>query len=277
MSKRTLGEAPYSMGTGSIGSVGSISFWQQDQNYWTNVQAENRAQSASTSLISAMGSAESTQARGLASIANKTALSRVQAQLKAALQSALQASQNSSSSGSTASTTGSPATGTGGVPLTANTSLLTLGIPANGTITIAAGNNTTTYASTGSDTVGDLINAINNPNIAKDAQVTATLGTSGHLVLTAKNDTDSISVGGIFASNVGFSAKNSSFQPVAPTARSSTPSTSSSSLAASSASGSSANTPTASAAFFNSSYALHTGGTALSLLASGGAFLNTLA
>ena len=52
------------------------------------------------------------------------------------------------------------------MPLSANTALLTLGIPKNGTITVSDGTNTTTFASTGTDTVGDLINAINNPNVA---------------------------------------------------------------------------------------------------------------
>ena len=267
----------------SIGSVGSSqSFWQQDQAYWSQAQSEAQSSSLSNALITAMGSVVANQAKGLASIATGEAATRVHAQLVAALQSAVQASQASSgSSSSNTPTTGAPATGTGTVPLSAATSLLTLGIPQNGTITVSAGNNTTTFASTGSDTVGDLINAINNPNIAANAQVTATLDASGHLVITAKNATDSVSVGGLFASTVGFGAQNSSFQPVAPasstsSSSSSTASTSSSSssTAASSTSGSAAaTTPSLPAAvLYNSATALQTGGTAETLLASSGSF-----
>ena len=224
------------------------------------------------------------EAKGLASIANKRAQDRVNAQLTAALQSAVQASQASSPT-SNASTTGSPATGTGTVPLSANTSLLTLGIPPNGTITVSDGTNTTTFASTGTDTVGDLINAINNPNVATNAHVTASLNASGQIVVTGNNDTDSVSVGGLFASNVGFGAKNSSFQPVTPTSSSSgssssssSTSSSSSSAAASSTSGASGSTGSSTTApasppaavLFNSSYALQTGGTAETLLATTG-------
>jgi hypothetical protein len=270
-----LGETSHSMG---IGSIGSVSFWQQDQNYWSNVQAENQAQSASTALISSMGAAVSNEAQGIASIANKEALDRVNAQLTAALQSAVQASQGASSSSATASTTGSPATGTGSVPLSPTTALLTLGIPPNGTITVSDGTNTTTYASTGTDTVGDLIYAINNPNIAANAQVTATLNSSGQLVLTGKNDTDSISVGGVFASNVGFGANNDSFQPTAPTPSSSSASSSSSGTAASatstasnSAASSTAGSSVSSTGILNNSaLALQTGSTAETLLSNSG-------
>ena len=58
----------------STGSIGSVSFWQQDQNYWQNVQAENQASSANSALITSMGDAVTTKARGLASIANQEAL-----------------------------------------------------------------------------------------------------------------------------------------------------------------------------------------------------------
>lgn len=267
-----LGQTLHSMG---IGSIGSISFWQQDQNYWSNVQAENQAQSASTALISSMGAAVSNEAQGIASITNKEALDRVNAQLTAALQSAVQASQGTSSSGATSPTTGSPATGTGTVPLSPTTALLTLGIPQNGTITVSDGTNTTTYASTGTDTVGDLIYAINNPNIAANAQVTATLNSSGQLVLTGKNDTNSISVGGVFASNVGFSANNDSFQPTAPTPSFSSSSSSTASSSTSTASNSAASSTAGSSAsstgiLNNSALALQTGSTAETLLSNSG-------
>jgi hypothetical protein len=265
-----FGRALAPMGTGSIGS---ISFWQQDQNYWTNVQAENGAQSASSALISSMGSAVSNEAQGIASIANKEALSRVQGQLTAALQSALQASQSASASTPT-STTGSPATGTGTVPVTAGTSLITLGIPANSAFTVTDGNNTNTYTSTGTDTVGDLINGLNATGPTA-ADVVTYINSSGNIVVAGTNNNVSVSVGGVFASDIGFGAKNDSFTPVAPTpssSGSSSSSTNSSSTAASSTSGASSTTaaPTSTATPFNSSLALQTGGSAESILAAGG-------
>lgn len=267
-------------------SVQSLSFWQQDQNFWSQGKTQAQASAASDALITTMGSAVTNEVRGLASIANKSALDRVNTALTAAIQSVLQQSQSgsstssSSSSSSTSSASGSssssgpaPATGIGTVPLSATTSLLTLGIPPSGTITVNDGTNTTTYASSGTDTVGDVINAINNPNVATDAQVTASLDASGHLVLTGKNDTVPISVGGVFASDVGFGPKNNSFQPVAATSSAAGPSTSS---ASSSSSGAGAPSTTAgnnssTATLFNSAAALQTGGTAAVLLASGGA------
>ncbi len=257
------------MGTGSIGSV---SFWQQDQNYWTNVQAENQATSATSALISTMGNAVSTEAKGIASIANKEALTRVQAQLTAALQSAVQASQAASTS-SSSSTTGSAATGTGTVPVTASTSLTTLRIPPNTAFTVSDGTNTNTYTSTGTDTVGDLINGLNAVGPTA-ANVVTYLNSSGNIVVAGTNNTVSVSVGGTFASNIGFGAKNDSFAPVAPATSSSSSSGSSSSSSGSSAS-SSSGTSTAPASLqntataFNSSAALQTGSTAESLLGNG--------
>ena len=95
-----------------------------------------------------------------------------------------------------------PAIATGTVPLTASTSLVTLGIIAKGTITVADGSNTTTYASTGSDTVGDLLNAINK-NAYGNAQVAAWLDSCGKLVISGKDDTSMITIGGTNAANVG--------------------------------------------------------------------------
>jgi hypothetical protein len=259
----------------TIGSTGSVSFWQQDQNFWSNAKSQDAATTATDNLITSLGSAESTEAKGLASVATQTALDRTNAQLKAALESALQSVQGTSSS--SADTNGAPATGTGTVPLTTNTSLLTLGIPANGTISVSDGTNTTTFKSTGTDTVGDLINTINDTTVAKNAQVTAFLNSSGKLVITGENDTDSISVGGLFASNVGFGSSNDSFQPTAPTSSSSSSSsttasstTSSSTSSSSTGSTSSTSTSTSTATFFNSSVALQTGSSAESLLSSAG-------
>ena len=266
----------------TIGSVGSVSFWQQDQNFWNQAQASSQASAASDALISAMGSLMANQAKGLASIATKTAQDRVNAQFKAALQSAEQTltASSATSSSSQASSIGAPATGTGTVPLTATTALITLGIPGNGKVTVNDGTNTTTYTSTGTDTVADLITAINKTAYGH-AQVTASLNATGQLVLIGNNVTASITVGGLFASNIGFGPSNSSFQPKAPTPSTATTASSSTtsgssgssttSSAASSASSSTASsTLAAKPVLFNSSYALQTGGTAETLLASSG-------
>jgi hypothetical protein len=266
--------------------IGSISFWQQDQNFWSQAQSQSQSSARSNALITAVGSLMTNEVKGLASIANKTALNRVNAQFKAALQSAVQTATSSSaasSSSSHSSSVGSPAIGTGTVPLSASTALITLGIPAGGKISVSDGTNTTTYASTGTDTVADLISAINKTAYG-NAQVNASLNGSGKLVLTGDNVKVSISVGGLFASNIGFGTKNSSFQPIAPTSStagsSNTSTSSSSSSSTSGASSSNASASTSSAVLFNSSYALQTGGTAETLLAStglGGSLVNVLA
>src|SRR5277367_6480563 len=135
-----------------IGSIGSVSFWQQDQDFWNQAKAQSQASAASNALITDIGSLMTNQASGLASIANQTALDRVNAQLKAAAESAIQASQASSgTSSSSSSLSGAPAIGTGTVPLSANTSLLTLGIAPNSTFTLSDGTNTTSYVSQGTD------------------------------------------------------------------------------------------------------------------------------
>jgi trimeric autotransporter adhesin len=199
------------MGIGSIGSIGSLSFFQQDQNFWTQAQAESQASAADDSLISAMGAAESNKVTGLAQIANQTALTRVNKQI-AADEQALQAA---SGTGSTNTPTGpAPATATGTVPLTTSTPLSSLGIPPNGVITVSDGKNTTVYSSTGTDTVADLIGAINT-NIAGNAYVTASLNGHGKLVVTGKDQTESVTVAGTFAPDVGFRPGNQTFQPTA--------------------------------------------------------------
>jgi flagellar hook protein FlgE len=102
------------------------------------------------------------------------------------------------------------ATGTGSQSaLSSTTTLASLGITSGETITVNDGTNTTTYTSTGSDTVGDLMAAINGGT----AQVTATLNSSGNLVLTGNNYTSSITVGGTAASDIGFGAGANSFSP----------------------------------------------------------------
>jgi flagellar hook protein FlgE len=54
-----------------------------------------------------------------------------------------------------------PATGTGTNTMLATTTLLSLGINSGDQITVSDGTNTTTYTSTGSDTVQDLMDYIN--------------------------------------------------------------------------------------------------------------------
>jgi len=107
------------------------------------------------------------------------------------------------------------ALGTGTVPnLTDATTLSSLGIASGDKIMIGDGTNTTTYTSTGTDTVGDLINAINS-GAAGNAAVTASLN-SGNLVLTGDNYTASISVtgsGANDASDIGFGTGNNTFAP----------------------------------------------------------------
>jgi hypothetical protein len=278
----------------SIGSVGSVSFWQQDQNYWTQVQQNNQTLSQNSTVISQMFGASTTLATGLASIANQTALDRTNTALTAAVQSALSASSASSSSSTSTSSTASsttsasstpavtfaaPATGTGTVPLTSGTSLPGLGFLTRGNFTVSDGTYTTTYQSTGADTVGNLISALN-ANAPGNAQVTAYLNGSGNLVIASKNLTDTVSVSGDYASALGFGSNNSTFTPTAPSsAASSTSATSSSSgtstSSSSSGSSSGANSTTASASPpsgipLNSAFALQTGGTAELLLASNG-------
>jgi hypothetical protein len=291
-------------------SVGSISFWQQDRNFWYRSAKASRSAAQSAALINVIGNAMTTLSRGLSSIANQTALNRVNSELSAAVQNALQSlsgsssvsagttsssssgSSGSSSSSGSAVTVASPAIGTGTAPLTANTSLFTLGILAKGTVTVSDGTNTTTYKSTGTDTVGDLLNAIN-ADVAGHANVAAWLNSNGELVITGKDTTATIMVGGsgIDAAAIGFGAGNDSFQPIKPSSSSVDTSGSSGSSGSSTAfssggtggsTGASTTTSTSSSSrsLLNSAYALQTGGTAEILLASsgsGGTLLNLLA
>lgn len=286
--------------TANAMSIGSISFWQQDVNFWNRGAVQDQATAQQNAVNSVMSAAITNLSSGLASLANQTALSRVNNALVAAVQSALQSqtggttsspstaspstaasastsgSSSSSSSSSAVAAPPSPATGTGTVPLTAGTSLFTLGVLRNGKITVSDGANTTTYTSTGSDTAGDLINAINATGTKGRANVTASLNSNGQLVLTSGNQTNTISVGGIYAANIGFATGHSSFQPVVPP-----PSSSSTGTSASSSTGSGSNatggstsasgsTSAASGIPNNSALALQTGGTAAILLASNG-------
>jgi hypothetical protein len=272
-------------------SVGSVSFWQQDQNFWARAQQSTQSQALSATVISQMFGASTTLSSGLSSIANQTALDRVNSALTAAVQNALNPSSasSSSSSASTASssnpvsatptvTFAKPATGTGKVPLTSGTSLLGLGFLTRGNFTVSDGTFTTTYQTTGSDTVGDLVNAIN-ANAPGNARVAAWLNGSGDLVIASKNLNDTITVGGDYASALGFGGNNATFAPTAasPPASSSSgtsaAASSSSTSTGSSSSGASSGAGAASPSSgipSNSALALQSSGSAALLLASSG-------
>jgi hypothetical protein len=270
-------------------SIGSGSFWQQDQNFWARSQQTSQAQALSATVIDQMFGASTTLSNGLASIANQTALTRVNTALTAAVQGALNpTSASSTASSSTSSTTSSasssssaaaapvvsaPATGTGTVPLTNGTSLLGLGFLTRGNFTVSDGTFTTTYQSTGTDTVGDLISAINS-GAPGNARVRAWLNGSGNLVITSLNKFDTVTVGGDYAAALGFGTKNATFTPVTPppaTITAASSSTSSSGSSSNSSSSSSASKGTAASGIpNNSALALQTGGSAALLLASSG-------
>jgi hypothetical protein len=282
-------------------SVGSGSFWQQDQNFWARSQQITQAQTLSSTVIDQMFGASSTLTTGLASIANQTALTRVNTALTAAVQGALNPTSASSTAPSSTSSSASsssssaaskaaapvvsaPATGTGTVPLTSGTPLSGLGFLTRGNFTVSDGTFTTTYQSTGTDTVGDLISAINS-GAPGNAQVRAWLNASGDLVITSLNKFDTVTAGGDYAAALGFGNTNATFAPVnpPPVSHPAVSSSPSGSNAPSSATGGSSSTGTATAASGianNSALALQTGSTAELLLASSGSagsILNILA
>ena len=191
----------------TIGIGSSQSFWQQDQASWPQNQT-NSSIAATDAVMGAMSSAEANLGKGLASIANSTALKRVNTQLSQEIQNVLSGNTGqplSSTTSSSIPTTTVPvaATGTGTKALSVSTPLSLLGVLNGGEITVSAGANTTTYTSSGTDTVGDLLQAIN-ANDYGNAQVSASLNHNGNLVITSKNTTDVITVGGLYASNIGF-------------------------------------------------------------------------
>ena len=199
----------------TIGIGSSQSFWQQDQASWPQNQT-NSSIAATDAVMGAMSSAEANLGKGLASIANSTALKRVNTQLSQEIQNVLSGNTGQPLSSTTSSsiptkTVPVAATGTGTKALSLSTPLSLLGVLHGGEITVSAGANTTTYTSSGTDTVGDLLQAIN-ANDYGNAQVTASLGRNGNLVLTSKNTTDVVTVGGLYASNIGFGVGNTSFK-----------------------------------------------------------------
>jgi hypothetical protein len=274
-------------------SISSLSFWQQNQNYWARAAKRSQSLASSAALMSVMSDAITNQVRGMAAIANQTALDRTNTALSAALQSALQgstgtsagssssssAASGSSSASGSASTSASPgdtaaisgpATGTGKVPLTSSTTLQTFHIIKGGTFSVSDGIGATVYTSTGSDTVGDLINAINNASPGH-AQAFAWVDSKGKLNVASTDTSHSITIGGSAAAALGFGTGNTFFQPTttAPNATAAT---------GTSAAGSSGQTSNAAAPAGpspkpfaqNSAPALLTGGTAEILLASSG-------
>jgi hypothetical protein len=277
-------------------SVGSGSFWQQDQNFWARSQQITQAQTLSSTVIDQMFGASSTLTTGLASIANQTALDRVNTALSAAVQGALNPgstgstassstsstapSASSSSSAAAAPVVGAPAKGTGTVPLTSGTSLMGLGFLTRGNFSVSDGTFTTTYQATGTDTVGDLISAINS-GAPGNAQVRSWLNGSGNLVITSLNKFNTVSVSGDYAAALGFGNTNATFAPVTPPPVSHPVVSSSPSgpnAGSSATAGSSSNSTSGFAN--NSALALQTGGTAELLLASSGSagsLLNILA
>src|SRR6202162_2656616 len=200
----------------SMTSIGSGSFWQQDQNFWARSQQITQAQTLSSTVIDQMFGASSTLTTGLASIANQTALDRVNTALSAAVQGALNpASASSTAPKAAAPVVAAPATGTGTVPLTSGTSLLGLGFLTRGNFSVSDGTFTTTYQSTGTDTVGDLISAINS-GAPGNALVRAWLNGSGNLVITSQNKNDTVTVSGDYAAALGFGTTNATFAPTKP-------------------------------------------------------------
>ncbi len=215
------------MGTSSIGL-----FLQSAANSFGSVQGSwNASVGATDSLMSSMSQAMVTEAKGKASIANGQALTRTNNSISQIIQNILNGTTGAS--GPTSSSTGNykpaqAATGTGNKAVSVTTPLSTLGVLQNGSVYVSANGNTTTYTSTGSDTVGDLLAAIN-LNQPDSAQVKASLNSRGDIVLTSKNTKDQINVSGVYASNIGFAVNNRTFKPTAASGTKPSPTTSSTS------------------------------------------------
>jgi hypothetical protein len=248
----------------SISSIGA--FLQSAASSFGSVQGSwDSSVGATDSLMSAMSSALESQGKGMASIANSEALGRTNDQISQVIENILNGTTGTSgTSGSSATGTYTPAkaaTGTGNKSVSVSTPLSTLGVLQGGSIYVSANGNTTTYTSTGSDTVGDLLAAIN-VNQPDTAQVKASLNSRGDIVLTSKNTTDQISVSGVYASNIGFATGNQTFKP---TASSGTPPSTTTSSTSSTSSSTSSKSAVVESAFTYSS------GSAASLLADSGA------
>jgi hypothetical protein len=250
----------------SVSNIGAL--LQSAASSWGSVTGEWSSSLAATdSLIGAIGTAESSLGKGLASIANGQALARTNNQITAEIQSILTGgtgtTTSSTSSSSAAATKAKPATGTGNVSVSVSTPLSTLGIPQGGSVYFSVGGNTTTFTSSGSDTVGNLLSTINT-NLPDNAQVGATLNSRGDIVLTGKTTTNQISVSGVYARNIGFAVGNQTFKPTP----ASTPAASTAPASASSSS--TASSSKSSTAGLESSFT-HNATSAASLLAASGA------
>ncbi|MGA7432706.1 MAG: hypothetical protein WBQ24_08290 [Xanthobacteraceae bacterium] len=250
----------------SVSNIGAL--LQSAASSWGSVTGQWSSSLAATdSLIGAMGAAETSLGKGLASIANGQALTRTNNQITAEIQSVLTGGTGTTTPATSASsapaTKAKPAVGTGKVSVSVSTPLSTLGIPQGGSVYVSANGKTTTYTSTGSDTVGNLLSTINT-NLPDNAQVSATLNSKGNIVLTSKNTTDQISVNGVYASNIGFAVGNQTFKP--------TPASKpAASTAASSTASSSTATSTKSPTTGLETAFTHSATSAASLLASSGA------
>jgi flagellar hook protein FlgE len=111
------------------------------------------------------------------------------------------------------------ASGTATVSTSTAATLASLGINSGDQITINDGVHPVfTYTSTGTDTVANLVSAINAAHAGNTLDVSAALsgGATGKLVLTGTNGTASITVGGTATADtaIGFGAGANSFQPV---------------------------------------------------------------
>jgi hypothetical protein len=242
---------------------GTQSFWQQDQSYWSNQSGWSSSITATNAVNNAMFSAETTLGKGMAAIANGQALTRTNNQINSGIQDYIKAVSGSSSG---TATTPVPATATSTKAVSVSSTLSSLGILQNGSVYVTAGKNTTAYTSTGSDTIGDLISALNT-NLPGNAQVTASINSQGRLAITSKNTTDQISISGVFASNLGYAVGNQSFSPTQPTSSSAAASTSSTT---SSSSTKSSTTIKGTGASVPSAFTL-SAGAAVTLLTSSGA------
>jgi hypothetical protein len=215
------------MGVSSIGL-----FLQSAANSFGSVQGSwNASVGATDSLMSAMSAALVTEAKGKASIANGQALTRTNNQISQIIQNILNGTTGASGSSTASTGTYKPAqaaTGTGNKAVSVSTPLSTLGVLQGGTVYVTAGGNTTTYTSTGSDTVGDLLATLNT-NAPNFAQVKASLNSRGDIVLTSRNTKDQINVGGVYAGNIGFAVGNRTFKPTAASGTKPTAATTSSS------------------------------------------------
>ena len=111
-----------------------------------------------------------------------------------------------------------------------------------------------------------------NSNPYGTADVKASLNAHGNIVITGKNTTDTVSVGGVYASNIGFDVGNRTFKPTAGTAPT-TPTVSSTA----SASKPSTTAPTKKSYTTTASLTLNTASSLLADSGAGGSLVDMLA